>query len=237
MPGKLPTDKTADEKALDMTQYALYGVAGASVLCALLRAAYPASFDETTAAFLVVAIVALVIQKIARFKGFGIEFEQLAEQVQNVQTAVGNLEKDVGPGSKAAVPPPDAAGPAVAAVAPVNPEDPNKGQFGGSASANGRQLTATIHPLAGSRSSRCSVEFEVRSTDPARPLKGEVKFHLHPTFGRWSSYDVTVKNGVAGDEIVSYGAFTIGAVADDGQTRLELDLMDVSGGTKPFYDA
>lgn len=34
---------------------------------------------------------------------------------------------------------------------------------------------------------------------------------------------------------MSYEASTIGAEADEGKTRLELDLMDVPGGTKRFY--
>ncbi len=34
--------------------------------------------------------------------------------------------------------------------------------------------------------------------------------------------------------LIAYGAFTIGAVADDGTTRLELDLVKVDGGTPRF---
>lgn len=45
-----------------------------------------------------------------------------------------------------------------------------------------------------------------------------------------------MKGGIAEDKIVSYGAFTIGAETDNGQTRLELDLMDVPGGTRSFYE-
>ncbi|MFM9968380.1 MAG: pYEATS domain-containing protein [Burkholderiales bacterium] len=226
-------------------QLGLILIAGISVICALLRSFYPDRFDEKTAMFLVVAVVALMIHQITKFKGFGIEFEkkvdQLSEDVKSVEAAFGNLEKDLGPGSKTSVTPTAAATPVVAVTAspdalPLDADDPNKRQFGNSPAHNGRKLSATIKPLAGTMSSRCQVNISVVSTDPARPLVGKVKLHLHPTFGRWSTYDLDVKGGVAEDNIVSYGAFTIGVEADDGKTRLELDLMDMPGGTKRFYE-
>lgn len=118
----------------------------------------------------------------------------------------------------------------------TDPEDPNKGKFGGSPKASGRVLEAVIKPAYGPRSSACDVEIRVRSTEPARPLTGKVKFYLHPSFGRWKQYSVDVKAGEAKDEITSWGAFTIGVEADEGATRLELDLTKVHGGTKSFYE-
>jgi hypothetical protein len=44
-----------------------------------------------------------------------------------------------------------------------------------------------------------------------------------------------VVNGVATDRRKAYGVFTIGIVADEGKTRLELNLANVPGGTKLFY--
>jgi hypothetical protein len=229
-------------------QLGLFIVAGLGVICAILHIFLPdrLGLDENTAMFLALAVVALTIQQITKFKGFGIEFEkevkQLKSDVKSVELSVGNLEKGVGPGSKSAIAPAAAATPELAKAAsigapPVNPSDPNKGQFGGAPEVNGRKLTAKVVPDGGPRSSRCRVEVEVISTDPGRPLTGKVKLYLHPTFGRWSSYELQVnKAGVAEDDIVSYGAFTIGAETDGGKTRLELDLMDVPGGTKRFYD-
>jgi hypothetical protein len=113
--------------------------------------------------------------------------------------------------------------------------DPNKGKFGGSSRANGRILEASLKPAVGPDGAACVVRFRVRSTTKSRPLEGQVTFYLHPTFGRWSEYEVLVVNGIAKDKITSWGAFTIGAVADDGATRLELDLATVGGGTPKFY--
>lgn len=224
-----------------LIQVGLLVVAGVGVLCAVLHAFFPDRFDEKTAMFLAVAVVALVIHQITKFKGFGIEIEKevqrLRKEVKGVEDAVGGLEKELGPGSKSAAPAPVGAEPkeARAAKAAVDPNDPNKRQFGSVSEANGRKLTATIKPLAGPKSARCQVKIRIESTDPARPLTGTVKVHLHPSFGDWSSYDLDVRGGVASDEFVSYGAFTIGVVADDGHTPLELDLVDVTGGTERFY--
>jgi hypothetical protein len=147
--------------------------------------------------------------------------------------------KGVGPGSKAAIAPaPQALPEPVASIViknDVDSNDPNKNQFGSSPVSNGRKLTASIQPIAGPRSSLCRVNIRIVSTDQSRPLEGPVKLFLHPTFGRGATYDVEVKDGVAQDTIDSYGAFTIGAQMDNGQTRLELDLMDVQGGTVQFY--
>lgn len=112
--------------------------------------------------------------------------------------------------------------------------DPNKGRFGGSPEAHGRVLEATITPVS-PRSAACRVTIAVKSTDPRRPLSGLVRFYLHPTFGRYTAYDVDVVDGVASDAFTSWGAFTVGAEADKGTTKLELDLVTVSGGTPRFY--
>jgi hypothetical protein len=181
-----------------------------------------------------VALVALAFGQITKFKGFGIEIEK---QVAQLTDTVGKLEKEVGPGSKSAA---AIAGPQ-AAIAPTqvtrqaaDSNDPNKGRFGQKSEANGRKLSARITPAGGPDSSRCRVAVRVESTDAQLPLKGSVTFHLHPSFGRWSEYEVVVEGGVAKDEIVSYGAFTIGVLTDRGP--LELDLMDVPGGTPRFYE-
>jgi hypothetical protein len=113
--------------------------------------------------------------------------------------------------------------------------DPNRARFGGSPRANDRVLEAKIEPAAGADSAACRVSLSVRSIDAARPLTGKVTFYLHPTFGSSKEHDVSVVNGVARYEITSWGVFTVGAVADEGKTRLELNLADVEGGTAKFY--
>lgn len=105
--------------------------------------------------------------------------------------------------------------------------DPNRGQFGDAASANGRELSAQVQALD-EAGSTCAVTIRVRSLDPAKPLTGTVKIHLHPTFHSMVR-EVPVVDGEAELRIVAAGAFTIGAEADGGATRLELNLADLPG--------
>ena len=111
---------------------------------------------------------------------------------------------------------------------PPCPEDPHKGQFGGRAERNQRRLAATVKAIPDDPD-WFTVALTVFSTDPTRPLKGKVTFHLHPTFEPRDLTEQVDSTGVARAELISYGAFTVGARADDGATELELDLaMDPS---------
>jgi hypothetical protein len=114
--------------------------------------------------------------------------------------------------------------------------DPNHGRFGGSPISNHRKLEAVV-TQTWEPSAACDLLISVRSTDPKRfPLTGKVRFYLHPTFGKWTEYDVDVVDGVAEDEITSWGVFTIGVKADGGKTLLEFDLADVEDGSEAFYE-
>ncbi|HEY2292288.1 MAG TPA: pYEATS domain-containing protein [Thermoanaerobaculia bacterium] len=100
-----------------------------------------------------------------------------------------------------------------------DPEDPQKGQWGGSSSANGRQLSAQVRPLS---DDWFEVELEVSSSS-SHPLVGSVEFHLHPTFFE-PIRRVEADDGRARVRLGAWGAFTVGAICDDGRTTLELDL-------------
>ena len=102
--------------------------------------------------------------------------------------------------------------------------DPNKGRFGGSPVLNGRALRATIEP-SDLGAGLYRVTLTVTSMVPAKPLQGEVVFVLHPTF-REHIVRRLVENGIAQLAVISYGAFTVGAIADGGETKLELDLAN-----------
>ena len=51
-------------------------------------------------------------------------------------------------------------------------------------------------------------------------------FYLHPTFRR-TTVTVIPRRGIARLSVIAWGAFTVGAVTDEGETRLELDLATV----------
>jgi len=117
---------------------------------------------------------------------------------------------------------------------PVNPLDQQKGQWGGKPERNRRRLK--VENIR-ERPSACEFELVVEPADAqAPPLEGEVRFHLHQTFNP-SVITRKVENGRATRKIFAIGAFTVGAEADDGKTRLELDLAELPEFPQWFRDS
>lgn len=114
------------------------------------------------------------------------------------------------------------------------PGDPWKGQFGGRNVANNRQLSAKVSRVPGS-SDLFSIQLTVSSTDQQQyPLKGAVQFFLHPTFHNDRPVVSVDSNGNAELNLTAWGAFTVGAIADNGATRLELDLSELKDAPFDF---
>jgi hypothetical protein len=113
-------------------------------------------------------------------------------------------------------------------------DDPQKGKWGGSPRRNDRVLKGTVTP-EGTGGNLFKVLLTVESENPAQhPLTGTVVFHLHPSFTP-SDVPVTVDaGGVARLERIAYGAFTVGAECDNGQTQLELDLATLPEAPAAF---
>ncbi len=107
----------------------------------------------------------------------------------------------------------------VETAASVDPADPQKGRWGGEPSRNGRVITASVRQLS---PDFFELTLDVHATGQ-RPLEGNVEFHLHPTFEK-PVRNVPVVDGRATLKLVCWGAFTAGAVADNGETTLEIDL-------------
>jgi cellulose biosynthesis protein BcsQ len=116
-------------------------------------------------------------------------------------------------------------------TAPVDIDDPQKGKFGGVSERNGRRIVASVSPL---KSQWFTINLKLEPTGDV-PLTGSVEFHLHPTF-RPEMISVPTKDGVASLKLRAWGPFTVGAVADKGQTRLELDLAHLSGVPRAFRE-
>lgn len=120
-------------------------------------------------------------------------------------------------------------------AAGLDAQDPWKGKFGGAARNRDRVLSASVEPVPGS-TKMFRVRLAVHSTRPeSNPLRGLVRFYLHPTFPNSTPVVQVGPNGVAELNLSGWGAFTVGAEADDGQTKLELDLMDVPA-PRQFHD-
>ena len=112
-------------------------------------------------------------------------------------------------------------------------DDPQKGRWGGENFKDGRKLSARVEKIPGESYYR-RIVMKVESTNSEdNPLTGAVTFHLHPTFSP-TDVKVAVVNGVAELSRVGYGAFTIGAEADNGKTKLEFDLTALDDGDDFF---
>jgi hypothetical protein len=182
--------------------------------------------------FMGIAIVALLAERIKTIELLGgkFELEKVKNEIKTVEKMITDVEKTVWQNGKLS-----SKSLSVEGLTIIDPDDPHKNQFGGSSTNNGKEISAIITPKYGKKSSMCSINIEVKSIDKDKPLTGKVRIYLHPTFGKWQVHDLNVINGIAQESFESYGVFTIGAETDGGNTRLELDLSDVPGGTELFY--
>jgi hypothetical protein len=101
-------------------------------------------------------------------------------------------------------------------------DDPWKRCFGEKRENNDRQLSAEVTPVAGEEG-WYRIRLWVTSTSETKPLKGKVRFFIHPSFGASKPF-VDVVGGIAELRLKAWGAFTVGVLADEGQTQLEYDL-------------
>jgi hypothetical protein len=113
----------------------------------------------------------------------------------------------------------------------VDPEDPNKGQFGGQSSSAFGSLHAVVTEA---KPGWYDVQLQVRIADDAPEPVDEVLYYLHPTFRITESLFVPVSLGVAALDLVAYGAFTVGVELLPGGQRLELDLAELPDAPMQF---
>lgn len=121
------------------------------------------------------------------------------------------------------------------AAVETDPDDPQRGRWGGLSIRDQFLLSASVAPRASARTAQRSwfdVTIEVHAPQDGRPLT-EAVFHLHPTFHP-SIVRAPFRDGVARHTLVSYGAFTVGAVIPERDVRLELNLAQLPGAPDEF---
>lgn len=116
----------------------------------------------------------------------------------------------------------------------ANDNDTQKGKWGGHTEMNERKVQSTVRTTTFS-DEWFLVNLEVISTNPNKPLKGSVVFHLHETFVPPDRI-VNVRNGIADLQVVAWGAFTVGIECDNGETKLEIDLAELTDAPKLFRE-
>ncbi len=120
----------------------------------------------------------------------------------------------------------------------IHANDPRKGRFGGKSENNFCRLLAEVNPS--DVPNFYHVKLWVESTDPlTHPLQTEVIFYIHdsfsPSVNTYKPAEFTDGKAVE-DELLSFGAFTVGVITDNGKTLLELDLADDSRFPKEFRE-
>lgn len=107
-------------------------------------------------------------------------------------------------------------------------DDGQKGRWGGSDSSGGYKLEAAFKKNDASADEAFQVILTVRSVDATKPLEGMVYFFLHDSF--YKEYIKTAKadNNQASVDFPSFEAFTVGAVCNGGDIKLELDMNTVA---------
>jgi hypothetical protein len=109
--------------------------------------------------------------------------------------------------------------------------DPQKGRFGGEANKNDRILSAQV--TESGIPDYYTVSLQVSGAEHGEP----VLFYLHDSFSPSVRTAYANDKGEAKlDSFLAYGAFTVGAIADYGKTRLELDLSGDKNFPKEFRE-
>lgn len=101
-------------------------------------------------------------------------------------------------------------------------QDPWKDQFGGSPERNGYRLVLRSWKQSNDPDFLALDVAVLTEDERLVQRRGKVRFFLHPTFNPITQ-DAVWQDGVAAFTCYAFGAFTLGALVDDG-TKLELDL-------------
>jgi hypothetical protein len=236
----------------EVRRWLFVGLSLTAVGCAIARVSGAASVDRDVLFFLVIAGVFLVLERIKKLniskEGISYEVgEQIKEELTTVHEKMDKVQQVAtenqraitnGVGGKRRTEESSQAANQKGSLKlpePVNSYDPQKGRFGGLSINKGRKLSAEVTPAQG-YPGNYDVTLKVESIDPSKPLKGQVTFYLHHTFLRPVRV-VSIKDGIALLELLAYGAFTAGAVADEGETLLELDLAEDERFPKQFRES
>lgn len=238
--------KLTDAPKVSFIQVVLLIFALAAFVLAIVRVMsdkYWARIDSTTLMYLAVAGALLLLKDVKSMTvgDYKIEFDR---QIKELQGKVEDAQSmAIGKGGEKPPIEPTSARVGLQAFALAQafpspgsvPDDQWKGVFGRQSVSGNREITAEVVPLGTPGLFR--VRLRVQSTNPTRdPLRGSVQFFLHQTFSNDRPVVTVSAGGVAELAVTAWGAFTVGAIADAGQTKLELDLAELKSAPMEFRE-
>ena len=113
-------------------------------------------------------------------------------------------------------------------------DDPRKGMFGGQARRDGWSITAEVQPAKSV--GYYLVDIKVTYTRDPERVKGQpVTFYIHDSFPS-AVRQALIQDGTALLSLLSYGAFTVGALAGTARVPLELDMSLIPGVPEEFAE-
>lgn len=224
-----------------LTKWLLFVLGFATAAAGVWRILAPsdsivARLDSTTLTYFGVAGALLLLRDVRSlaFGDYKIEFERTRQLAADAKVTAENAQAAALGAGTGTQPTLARRGVAEPQAGPVH-DDPWKGVFGGAAIANGRRIDASVEPL-GVDGQIFTVRLRVRSTSSAKPLRDAVQFFLHPTFSNDRPIVTVGTSGAAELVLRAYGAFTVGALADNGDTKLELDLAELPHAPREFRE-
>ncbi|MBC9251315.1 hypothetical protein A9179_13655 [Pseudomonas alcaligenes] len=192
--------------------------------------------DQTTLLYLGCAGALLLLREAKSFSlgDLKVEFERIKEIAEQARQTAEVAEDAARYGLTAPAPVHEELGVDGTEIAPGEvSNDPWKGQFGGLAEAGGLRLSARVEPFAGS-TEWFLIHLQLRAASPRQTLRGPVRFYLHPTFARSQLTIDTPPEGVIELRLKAWGAFTVGVLVLEENTRLELDLAELADAPAVF---
>ena len=222
-----------------MTKWLLVALAlltaGAGVLRVLAPNEVLVRLDSTTLTYFGIAAALLLLRDVRSlaFGDYKIEFERTRQLAADAKATAENAQAAALGSASGPQPALTKRGTAEPQPGTVH-DDPWKGVFGGSAVSNDRRVDATVEPL-GIDGQIFTVRLRVASTIPDN-LRDAVQFFLHPTFANDRPVVTVGPSGTADLVLRAYGAFTVGVLADNGDTRLEFDLAEIPHAPRTFRE-
>jgi hypothetical protein len=118
----------------------------------------------------------------------------------------------------------------------INPQDPQKGQWGGLPQNNGWEVTAEVEAVQG-QDDWFNIFLVTKATAGSKKkrLTGTVIYYLHDTFTK-PIEKVRPSRGEAKLKLSAYGAFTVGVFIEKDGTVLELDLAELTDAPRRFRE-